>query len=216
MSDPSIPTQAEAVEALRTAFPDGFFAKGRVRQKVPMDQLVLEYGPLTQEHIVAAEEFLESGVSIEPQKSIKELRHSHHRAAQFVALGLDDVTVSRLANYSPGRIAILRNDPAFMELVAHYSTEVHEEWADFVSTAKDLSMDVLGVIRDKLEDTPNAQLSLNTLSDLLKTLADRTGNAPVTRSLNVNANLDMGSDLRRARERAEEAQRAALLDPPHG
>lgn len=213
MSDqPPIPTQAEAQECLAAAFPEGFFEKGRTRQRVPVDQVIIEYGPLDSSHILAAQDFLASGESIEPQKDLKELRHSHHRAAQFVALGLDDITVSRLANYSPGRIAILRNSPAFAELVAHYTAEVHEEWGDFVTAAKDLSMDVLAVIRDRIEEDP-AKVPISTLNELLKTIADRSGNAPVTRSLNVNANVDLGSDLRKARERALEAQRQ-LAPPP--
>jgi hypothetical protein len=187
------------------------FLSGR-RPRTPEYELITDWGPLGPEHIAAAQAHIESGASLGLYQSpIKALRHTHHRLAQYLAMGMDETKAAKLCNYSVGRVSILKSDPAFAELLAYYSAGVEEEFADFVSTAADLSMDMLGRLRELLEDEPD-RLSPGQVMEAIKLLADRSGNAPVQKSQNVNVNIDMGSRLRAARERAQALDTAGLIE----
>lgn len=53
-------------------------------------------------------------------RDIRELRHSHHNAARFVAQGLSDEEVAYRVGWRSQQVAFLRGDPTFRELVAGY------------------------------------------------------------------------------------------------
>lgn len=186
-------------ELLRQHFPAGF--AGSRRSRTPTEELVIDYGPLDSTHIVAVEEHLASGAAIGVKNSpLLAIRHTHHRLAQYLAMGMDETRAAKLCNYNPSRVSTLKSDPAFMELLAYYTREVKEEFADFVTSAKDLSMDFLGQLRDVLETKPET-LTPSMLLESIKVLADRSGNAPTMKSVNVNVNADVGAKLDAARAR---------------
>ena len=140
-----------------------------------------------------------------PKPTIATLRYSHHRLAQLLANGTKPAIAARLCNYSPSRVESLRNDPAFQELLALYGDEQFEEWADFNRLASDLSVDFLGRLQQLLDEKPES-FSPSTILEAVKVLADRTGHAPVTKSLSVNVNTDIGDRMLAARERVRQAQ----------
>jgi hypothetical protein len=216
MNDHTSITVEVAEEIMATHFPEGLGGK---RPKVQMDAVFLSVEPLTSEDIAAYKKAMESGQPLGVQAvDIKALRHTHHRLAQMLAVGVDETVAAKLCNYSISRVSILKSDPAFAELLAHYSEEVHEEWADFVATAANLSMDFLQELQHRLDEKPE-QFSVGALNEVLKTLADRTGHAPVTKTQNVNVNLNLGDKLRMARERANAAYidgQARLVDSSNG
>lgn len=136
-----------------------------------------------------------------PTKPIKSMRQSHHRAAKMVAAGSSNETVARFTAYSPGHISALRSDPAFQELVAFYSTEGSEfEQASFEELTADLSTDLMAELRQRLDEEPE-RIGTTTLLDAIKTVSDRAGRAPVSRTVNANFNIGIGERMRRAQTR---------------
>jgi hypothetical protein len=204
MSDALTSLSVEAAEAVMAEhFPQGL---GRSRAGVPPSEVFLSVEPLTAEDIAVMVKHVASGKTLGIQPvDIKQLRHTHHRAAQLLAVGVDETVVAKLCNYSVARISQLKTTPAFAELLAHYTDEVKEEWADFVGTAANLSMDFLQELQRKLDETPEA-FTPQTILEAIKVLADRTGHAPVQKTQNVNINVDMGTKLRLARERSNQAE----------
>lgn len=184
-------------------FPAGLGGK---RTAVPLEEIFLSVEPLGPEDILAMQKHVASGGNLGVQAiNIKALRHTHHRLAQLLAVGVDETVAAKLCNYAVSRVSQLKADPAFAELMAHYSDDVKEEWADFVATAANLSLDFLQELQRRLDETPDA-FTPQTLNESLKILADRTGHAPVQKTQNVNINVDMGTKLKQARERANEAE----------
>jgi hypothetical protein len=212
MNDHSPISVEVAEEIMATHFPEGLGGK---RPRVPVEDVFFSVEPLTAEDIEAYRKQMASGTPLGVQAvDIKALRHTHHRLAQMLAVGVDETVAAKLCNYSVSRVSILKGDPAFAELLAHYTEDVKEEWADFMATAANLSMDFLQELQKRLDENPE-QFSVNALNEALKTLADRSGHAPVTKTQNVNINLDLGDKLRRARERANAAYiegQARLVD----
>lgn len=180
------------------------FVAIRAPRTIDENDLILASGELTQEHIEVAQKHVASGATLGTQPApLVAIRHTHHRLAQLLATGVDETVAAKLCNYSVSRVSILKADPAFQELLSFYSSRVDEEWADFVSTAANLSMDTLGELQRRLDETPE-QFSVATLIEMTKMLADRTGHAPVTKSVSVNVNADVGTRLAEARRKAQE------------
>lgn len=189
------------------------FATRRGKVAFDEDSLILESGELTTEHVEAARQHLATGATLGVRQSpLKALRHTHHRLAQLLATGVDEGVAAKLCNYDVSRVGILKSDPAFAELLSYYSDRVTQEWADFVSSAANLSLDSLQEIQRRLDENPD-EFSVASLMELTKMLADRTGHAPVTKSVSVNVNADIGSRLAEARRKAAQlAQGLASAD----
>lgn len=181
-------------------FPANFGRAGQDRVVNPQE-LVLEVSELTEEHVAAAHAHLAAGApSLGTEMSLKSIRATHHRLAQVLALGMDETKAARLCNYDKSRVSQLKRDPAFAELMAYYSTNVEVEMMEFVSAAKELTLDFLGKLQQDLDETPEKFTPHLTL-EAIKVLADRTGHAPVQKSIAVNVNADVGSRLNAAKER---------------
>lgn len=117
------------------------------------------------------------GISAPP---LRELRESHHRLAQLLSQGLKAVEVSAITGFSQSRISILKADPAFKELMEHYSQVRENAFADLQQQLSSLSADALGVLRDRLLDSPEG-FSNPQLVETLKTLLDRSGYGPTSK-----------------------------------
>lgn len=143
-----------------------------------------------------------------PPPPISHLRYSHHRLAQLLANGVKPYIAARLCNYSAQRVTQLMDDPSFQELMANYKDEVDEVWADFRSMASDLSIDMMGRLREMLEEHPE-RFGPATILEAIKVLADRSGNAPVTKTVSVAVTTDIGDQLLAARARIRDARSEA-------
>jgi len=176
--------------------------------------LVTDSGPLTRE-------IMEEGAKVpilpgqENILSIDQMRTRQHRIAQLLASGLKETTVARMVGFTQGYISNLKRSPAFVELMAHYSAEVQDQFAGFVERAGELSERLVDELSTRLDEKPEA-FSINQILEAVKTLADRSGNAPVARSLNVNTNVDLGTKLAAARARALAAEVQRILPPDDG
>lgn len=200
MSDTDAPLTVEEAAALTASFPPGYISKSHAA--LPFHEVISDYGPLDETHLAALTTHIDSGVPMGVKApDLKAIRNTHHRLAQLLAGGMNETQAAKLCNYSTFRVVQLKADPAFAELMAYYKAGVDEEFADFVRTAADLSMDFLGLLQQQLDETPE-KFTPQVALEAIKVLADRTGNAPTTKTLNVNVNANLGDRLRSARERA--------------
>ncbi len=145
-----------------------------------------------------------------PTNSLAALRDSHHRVARAIAAGMRGEDLTTLVGYSATRVSILRADPAFQELIAHYRGMVNADFA----TAMDPVIEMLASVRAKslamIEDKIDAAAEANEFlpSRDLATFAelglDRTGYGKVNR--NVNVNVDFAAALEKARTRSASAR----------
>lgn len=143
---------------------------------------------------------------------IKELKDRHHALARAIASGMKDHEASAITGYSISRISILKADPSFAELLRFYRAEGTEVFADFVDRATLVSITAVNEIADRLEEAPE-EFTVGQLLEVTKVTADRSGNAPVTRSLNTNMNVDLGKGLASARRRLAAVPNAPAAIP---
>lgn len=133
--------------------------------------------------------------------NIKSLRESHHALARSLASGVKPAEASIITGYSTSRISILQADPAFKELVQFYRENANLAYADLHERMGVLALDAAETLLERLNDDPDS-MSSGFLLDLMKTLADRTGHGPQTKSTNVNVNINLASRLEAARRRS--------------
>lgn len=148
-----------------------------------------------------------------PKTLINGLRERHHQLARCLGRGMSDYDAAAVTGYTVSRISILRRDPAFAELVAHYNGVKDFAFADFQERAAAVAIDGLNIIADRMEEDPDA-ISVSMALEIVKQLADRTGHSAVAKSVNVNVNANMTARLTAARNRV--AQAYATEDVPPG
>lgn len=130
--------------------------------------------------------------------SIARIRDSHHALARLIAEGRKDVEISRITGYSPSRISILKNDPAFSNLIEYYKKNISDTFVTVHERFASLSRDAAEELQARLDETPEA-FDNEELMELAKLTADRTGFGP--KSTNVNINIGLSERLEAARKR---------------
>jgi hypothetical protein len=143
---------------------------------------------------------LASGRGVKPQ-AVKRLRDRHHALARCLAQGMSPAEASAVTGYDVSRISILRSDPSFQELMKHYATVRDSAFAEFQDRAATVANMALGIIAEKLEDE---DVSLGQALQIAKDLGDRTGNAPVQKTVQTNVNISLGDRLAAARKRVQQ------------
>ncbi len=144
-------------------------------------------------------------------KPIAKLRDSHHALARALSAGMKPGEASLITGYSLSRISVLQGDPSFKELLEFYRGHQDTAYANLHDRMATLSMDALEELRERLDDHPE-EFTPGALLEMVKTLADRTGFAPTTKSLNMNVDLNSFADkLQAARKRAERPQHNQAL-----
>lgn len=142
---------------------------------------------------------------IKPPTVVK-LKDSHHAVARCIAEGKKDVETQFITGLSANRISILKNDPAFMELIEFYKAKVAEiKDAAFINAQAKLAAigsDALDELSDRLTETPD-KVTNDELIDIVKLTADRTGNGPQSKSTNVNLNIDLAARVASGRQRVQ-------------
>lgn len=131
---------------------------------------------------------------------LRKLRDSHHKIAKLLADGLDPAEVSMISGYSMNRIYVLGNDPTFKELVSFYRENKDKEYTDFHQRMASFATDAVQELHARLDEEPD-KMTNEFLADIVKTLADRTGHAPVSKSINVDVKANLADRLSRARQR---------------
>lgn len=138
------------------------------------------------------------------------LRERHHALARCLAAGMSNNEASIITGYDPSRISILKSQPLFQQMMQEYKDQSSGIAADFVERANTLGLTVLSRLQEQVEDRED--ISLSTLLEVGKFAADRSGNAPTTKTQNVNVNVNFGDKLRAARDRANAALKDTLVD----
>lgn len=132
---------------------------------------------------------------------LQSLRDSHHHLARTLASDVSDTEASAITGYTPNRISILKNDPAFKELLEFY----RKQQTGLFETVQDrftaLMLDCVSVIQERVEKDPDA-ITLSELRETAKFASGPAGYGPMTKSLNVNMNIDYASRLSEARKRS--------------
>jgi len=144
---------------------------------------------------------------------LRRIRDSHHKLAKLLADGLSPAEVSMMTGYSPNRVYVLSNDPTFRELISFYRENKVEEYKDFHARMAAFGTDALQELHQRLDESPD-QMDSEFLMGVVKTMADRTGHAPVSKSVNVNVNANLADRLTRARQRAEAVEEAGTSTAP--
>lgn len=104
---------------------------------------------------------------------VKQLRYSHHMVARLLAEGRKNHEICAITGYSPSRISILKNDPAFRDLVEHYAAQVREAYTDIHARLASFGFSCLEEAQERLEQSPG-DFSLNQLREWLETVLDRS------------------------------------------
>lgn len=131
---------------------------------------------------------------------IARLRDRHHTVARLIANGATNGHVSLVTGMDPARISVLRGDPSFKELVADYRSIDDGLQADFQERAATLSLTAMEELQDRIENAEEP-VPLQTLLEVAKFGADRTGNGPQSKQTHVNVNVELSARLSSARKR---------------
>lgn len=171
----------------------------------PTFEVVRELGPDDQ---VAHVQPRAAGTAKQP---LKRVRAVHHKAAQYLALGMSQVRVAALTGMSPNTISVLQDDPAFQELLAHYMNISEIEHQDLVGQLATLGEVAVQEIQQRILDDPES-FTLNDLKEMATMAMDRTG-LPATKNVNksvVSATVDVKEI--RARAAAESVTKVVARD----
>lgn len=137
---------------------------------------------------------------------IKRIRDHHHALARLVAQGKRTGEIARETGMSLSRISILKGDPTFQQLVAHYREQVNVIEMDLYAQmrAREVARYMLATEEEveRLMEMPET-FSARDLADIRADAADRLGMTKVTRSENVQWKGDLADGLAEARRRRD-------------
>lgn len=91
-----------------------------------------------------------------PRANLKQIRHSHHRLAELLAQGTDQVEASRLTGYNNAYISVLQTDPTFKELITYYSVQKEQTFVDVIERMRSLGLSTLDELQSRLESDPSS------------------------------------------------------------
>lgn len=144
---------------------------------------------------------------------LKRLGDRHHALARCLASGMSDSDSALACGYVGSRVSILKQDPAFKELLEFYREDTDRQYRDMHERLAGLSRDAADELHVRLEDDMQAEdkkISVGQLLEIAKMGADRTGHGPQS-SQNVNVNVGIASRLEQARKRVSERQTSPAL-----
>lgn len=104
---------------------------------------------------------------------IKALRYNHHVLAKAVASGKSGIDCSNLTGMTQTYISILKNDPAFQELVSFYAEEMNELYVDVHQRMATLGTSILEELSERFEADPD-KFTKRELLDMFTAMADRS------------------------------------------
>lgn len=133
---------------------------------------------------------------------IQSITDRHHALARCLSTGMTVFEACQVTGYTPSRVSVLRGDPAFEELVAHYRDIGAEATYDYQRKAAIARNVATDLALDKMTDSPE-ELSFDQRLDAVKLFSAMTGQGPQAKTqATVNVNLSMGDRMKAARERA--------------
>lgn len=110
----------------------------------------------------------------EAYNPLQSLRATHHALARAVAQGLNDAECSALTGHTPATVYRLRTlDPAFRDLVSHYTDKVNEQFIDVQARLALLGIATVEELTERLEVEPG-KFSNNELFRMAEMALDRS------------------------------------------
>lgn len=126
------------------------FGNGRGGRRQAEDISISVVRSLTPEDVPALQAKHATGG---PGQKVIALRHSHHQTARLLAEGLENAEVSLITGYHPNYISgVLKNDPAFCELVEHYESQTKIRFVDLVERLRASGLSALDELNRRLEE----------------------------------------------------------------
>lgn len=104
--------------------------------------------------------------------AIKRISNRHHALARLIASGMTDGDAALTLGYDISRVSILKQSPAFQELLSLYQGEVNAKFATNLEHMAGLSNDALLELRDRIEESPD-DFSTRELLSIVTELNDR-------------------------------------------
>lgn len=154
-----------------------------------------------------------------PEVSLQSMKDSHHQVARAVAAGLGNAEVAAVTGRSINRVSMLKRDPAFIELVAHYRGVITAEYVQaadpVIGYLRNNALKAAAMLSDKLDAAEEKDEFLPTrdLLGIAELGFDRTGYGKVNK--NVNINVDFAAQLEAARKRSAAAREPRTIAPSH-
>lgn len=131
-------------------------------------------------------------LGVETQGSItppvKRLNDRHHKVAQLLASGMPAVEVSAVTGMCQSRISILKNDPAFKDLLAFYQASSRSAAVDQLSRLGLLTAVAVEELAHRIEEKPE-ELTAKDLVSIAKLAADRSGFGPTSKQQILHAHV---------------------------
>jgi len=90
-----------------------------------------------------------------PRATLSQIRHTHHQLARLLSEGRSNTDAALLTGYSPTYVSILKDDPSFQELVAHYSMQEEMHHVDVLERMKMVGLTTLDALQERLETDPD-------------------------------------------------------------
>jgi hypothetical protein len=153
-----------------------------------------------------------------PPNQLQSLTDNHHRIARALASGMSVTDAATTCGMSINRISVLRSDPAFADLIAHYRAIITAEWAEedtVIQFLRGNAVKAQAMIADKLDKAADEGEFLPTrdLLGIAELGLDRTGYGKVNKNLNVNIDFAAKLDAARSRLATTTAKRSSRSEP---
>lgn len=149
-----------------------------------------------------------------PSNKLSRVREVHHSMAKMFVAGLNNNEVAERLGYSISRVSIIRNSPAFQELIARYREVDNTAWVaqrdDYWEDIRAAGRRSIRKIIERLDADDDNEVTEIPLRDLLKihdSTADRVGYH--RKSTKENINIDFAARLEAAISRS---RKVLLID----
>jgi hypothetical protein len=142
---------------------------------------------------------------------LKKIRAVHHAAARLMSTGMKNAEISMSVGLCASRLSILRNDPAFMDLVLHYELTEVERFTNVQDRMVVLGMVASEELNERIVDDPES-ISTKDLTEILKASLDRGGHAPITKSETKSTHIVLSAeDMLKIKMETMESQNGRVI-----
>ncbi len=121
---------------------------------------------------------------------LQKLTAAHNTMVRLCALGYTDAEIARELGYSPSRVCLIRNTPAFQERLARFTDAADNAVLESIDATTrmqaQLRVNALAQIADRVD---TGEESTSTLLKIYDSMADRSGYHRKTATQNVNINF---------------------------
>lgn len=111
---------------------------------------------------------------------IKRIRSSHHMLARLLAEGRKEAECQLITGYSSSYVSVIKHDPGFKELLAHYKSTLEEVYVNVHERLQSLGLDSVEELQARLAEEPDS-FSTRELIELASFGMDRAGHGPQSR-----------------------------------